>query len=293
MELNQLLQFKTIAECTTMIQAAKQLGVSQPALSTALKKLEEELGVQLFERKKNRMTISEAGGLVLKHVNLILEQTEQMKAEMHQYAHRDNVFSIAFCDPGPLWYCLPRFSMIHPEVEVRSGSYEEAEYEEAYLLDSVYDILISSKKLEHPDIVSKPFLEEQLMISIPRVDAASTRETISLRSLRSRTITQFATGGCFMKQQEAFWKSLEPEVYLTSCDEYFVFNQTMQNTGAWGLSSRLIRNYRNDGPERVLIPVSDEEAAMEYHISYRKEQEQRLEPFLAWAEYCAAEFVKI
>ena len=52
MELTQLLQFKTIAECKTMTQAAKKLHISQPALSTGLKKLEEELGVQLFERKK-------------------------------------------------------------------------------------------------------------------------------------------------------------------------------------------------------------------------------------------------
>ena len=52
MELTQLLQFKTIAECKTMTLAAEHLHISQPALSMSLKKLEEELGTPLFERKK-------------------------------------------------------------------------------------------------------------------------------------------------------------------------------------------------------------------------------------------------
>lgn len=53
MELTTLLYFKTIAECDTLTHAAEILHISQPALSTALRKLEDELGVQFFERRKS------------------------------------------------------------------------------------------------------------------------------------------------------------------------------------------------------------------------------------------------
>lgn len=61
MELTQLFQFKVLAESKTMTEAAERLHISQPALSSSLKRLETELGVQLFERRKNKLFLNEAG----------------------------------------------------------------------------------------------------------------------------------------------------------------------------------------------------------------------------------------
>ena len=61
MELTYLYYFKVIAEKENMSRAAETLHVSQPALSKTISKLENSLGVTLFERKKGRISLSPIG----------------------------------------------------------------------------------------------------------------------------------------------------------------------------------------------------------------------------------------
>lgn len=56
-ELNQMEQLIMVAECGTLAGAAKKLHLSQPALSRSMQKLEEELQVPLFNRKKNKIQL--------------------------------------------------------------------------------------------------------------------------------------------------------------------------------------------------------------------------------------------
>lgn len=60
-ELYELRQFVTFAETGTLSQAAEILHLSQPALSRNMKKLEDDLGITLFERKKNRIELNKNG----------------------------------------------------------------------------------------------------------------------------------------------------------------------------------------------------------------------------------------
>ena len=64
-ELYELRQFVVFADCGTLSEAAEVLHLSQPALSRNMKKLEEELGIPLFFRRKNRLELNENGTYVL------------------------------------------------------------------------------------------------------------------------------------------------------------------------------------------------------------------------------------
>ena len=68
MELTYLYYFKVIAEKENMSRAAETLHVSQPALSKTIAKLEHNLGVTLFERKKGRISLSPIGAEFYKQV---------------------------------------------------------------------------------------------------------------------------------------------------------------------------------------------------------------------------------
>ncbi|MDO5387510.1 MAG: LysR family transcriptional regulator, partial [Pseudomonadota bacterium] len=85
MELTQLRQFKILAECSSMTQAAEKLHISQPALSAALKKLEDELETPLFERKRSRMILNDAGKLALTYAEAIIEKADEMKNIFRRY----------------------------------------------------------------------------------------------------------------------------------------------------------------------------------------------------------------
>lgn len=84
MELQQLKYFKTVAGIGKISDAAEALFVSAPALSTSISRLEKELGVKLFDRASNRITLNAQGQIFLKHVNQIFANLESAKQELHQ-----------------------------------------------------------------------------------------------------------------------------------------------------------------------------------------------------------------
>ena len=73
MDLTQLHQFITVAECQNVSQAAHKLFITQPALSRSISRLEAELEVQLFDRKSNALLLNENGKVFLQHVSAGLD----------------------------------------------------------------------------------------------------------------------------------------------------------------------------------------------------------------------------
>ena len=71
MELRQLQYFKTVAEMGKISDAAQALFISAPALSTSISRLEKELGMPLFDRTGNKITLNQQGQIFLRYVNQI------------------------------------------------------------------------------------------------------------------------------------------------------------------------------------------------------------------------------
>jgi len=79
MELRQLQQFVVLAETLNFRQAAEQLHISQPPLSVSIRKLEEDLGVALFERSTRQVNLTEAGRAVLPEFRKALFHIQQAR----------------------------------------------------------------------------------------------------------------------------------------------------------------------------------------------------------------------
>ena len=74
MDLLQLQYFCTIAQYENITRAAKALFVSQPNLSTSLSRLEDDLGVKLFERRRGKVSLTENGQLFLSYAERVLSE---------------------------------------------------------------------------------------------------------------------------------------------------------------------------------------------------------------------------
>ncbi|MEG9437360.1 LysR family transcriptional regulator [Edaphobacter sp. HDX4] len=90
MELKHLTSFVAVASKLSFVRAANQLHLSQPALTGQIQKLEEELGVQLFERNRRMVKLTDAGKIFLEDANSILARTRKA-AERVQRAARGEI----------------------------------------------------------------------------------------------------------------------------------------------------------------------------------------------------------
>jgi DNA-binding transcriptional LysR family regulator len=79
MELRQLDAFVAVARAGSFTRAADQLGVVQPAVSQAVRRLEEELGLTLFERTSRRVTPTAAGAAFLPHAEAVLARLAEAR----------------------------------------------------------------------------------------------------------------------------------------------------------------------------------------------------------------------
>ena len=80
MTLSELRFVVAVAKEKNFRRAAAKCFVSQPALSLAIKKLEDELNVSLFERNRTEVSITEIGEKIVEQANIILEEVEKIKS---------------------------------------------------------------------------------------------------------------------------------------------------------------------------------------------------------------------
>lgn len=90
MDLKQLSYFVTIVEEGNITAAAKKLHIAQPPLSHQLKQLEEELQVKLLERGARKISLTDAGALLYKRANHILELADTAKKEVRDTQRKEN-----------------------------------------------------------------------------------------------------------------------------------------------------------------------------------------------------------
>src|SRR5215471_17152727 len=82
MELEQLRQFMKVAEFGNFTRAAEAVGLSQPALSRSIGRLEEELGQPVFERQTRQVTLTDAGKSLHARAQQIVSLAEDAKSEI-------------------------------------------------------------------------------------------------------------------------------------------------------------------------------------------------------------------
>lgn len=282
MELTQLRYFKITADCENMTEAAEKLHISQPALSTAVKKLENELNIMLFERIKNKIHLTDKGRIALMYAESIIQKADEMKDTFTKFSQEKNSLSLGFCDPGPMRFSIPSFQKIYSNLNITSELLKTENNLENLLISEQYDAIITLKKPQCPDIVTIPFAKEELMLSVPTTHPLSCKKSICLKDEKNLQIVYYCDDGAYIRYVSTFISKMQTNHSLKIYHDYFIFRQLLENKNLVTFTTKLVSHYRNDGNNRALIPISDAGTKVIYWLSYMKKKRNIIAPLLEW-----------
>jgi DNA-binding transcriptional LysR family regulator len=122
MEMHQIRYFLAVCNTLNFTRAAEQCNVTQPALTRAIQKLEEEMGGLLFRRERKLTHMTDLGNLVQPQLESILKQSEQARTTAQSFLQlKDAPLRLGvMCTIGPVRFVsfLSRFGADHPGIEV-------------------------------------------------------------------------------------------------------------------------------------------------------------------------------
>lgn len=172
MTLNQIYYFAKTAELMHMANAAKELMIAQPSLSMSISKLEEELGVALFEKRGRGIALTPEGTIFLEHARRIISDVNAANADMAKIKNNISAsVSVGYINPLAD-HVLPRlfhdFKKAYRGTDIHFAS-KEMNTEEVYanLQNNQIDLALCSILPQHSDLTQIPIMRQPLVLIVP------------------------------------------------------------------------------------------------------------------------------
>ena len=203
MTLTELKYIVAVARTKHFGHAAEACHVSQPTLSVAIRKLEEELGTTLFERNRSDVTITPVGEKVVEQAQIVLESAEQIKqivsAQTDQLAAPLKLGVIYTIGPYLVPHLIPEIKTLAPDMPlIISEDYTDVLAEK--LRDGEIDAAILSLPFEHPGIVTQNLYDEPFVIALPKNHPLAKRKKLKPEDLIDETMLLLKARNCFRDQ---------------------------------------------------------------------------------------------
>ena len=191
-----------VSQCGSISQAAETLGVAQPTLSKFLKKLEGELGAELFDRATVPLALTPAGELFLETGKKMLDQEKQFQKQLQEILSRKNSVIRVGISPSRSPYLMPSivraYRAKHPDGRVIIEEKTTAELS-SRLATGDLDLIITLADGETQNFVGTVLFEETLLLATPNGSEYAGRSTAELLA----TIPLINVG-----QGQAMWQTV-------------------------------------------------------------------------------------
>jgi LysR family hydrogen peroxide-inducible transcriptional activator len=184
-------------------RAAEACFVSQPTLSVAVKKLEEELGVTLFERGPAEVTVTPAGQRIVEQAQRVLEESARIKeiaaAGRDPLAGPVRLGAIYTIGPYLLPKLIPLLRKSAPAMQLHIQ--ENFTHRLAEMLKSgEVDVILIALPFDEPGIATQAVYDEAFVIAVPKGHPWEGRKRVSSEELARESLLLLGEGHCFRDQ---------------------------------------------------------------------------------------------
>jgi LysR family hydrogen peroxide-inducible transcriptional activator len=232
MELKEIRYFLALTETLNFTKAAETCSISQPALTRAVQKIEDELGGLLISRERNNTHLTELGRLIVPHLLEILARTgeaEQIASRFLKLEQANFALGV-MCTISPIQFItfMSRFKASHPGVEVT-------------LLEAV------------PDRLCELLVKGELDVALMARPSGFSGSLQALELYSERFVIACSAGHRFARQNTVNLADLDGEFYLSriNCEFYDVLADLCEKENV-----HLVKSYRSEREDWILTMVA-------------------------------------
>ena len=275
----------TFAKYGTVAKTAEVLGLTQPAVTHSMKKLEEDLGVTLFIRKPNKLYLSETGKYTAREAKKLIDDNLDFTKRVKQFEKDQTTLIVGVNAPGP---GIVLRSLHDQNIQIVSDLVESNF--ENLLADHQVTCLLLNFPIEDRDITSTYLGTESMSVNLPAECDLNQYKELSFKMLKGKTILSPSPIGFWTK----IYQDEIPDSKIIFQNESSEYSEILQysvlpffTTNLTSLDSQWGLNLPNN---RSVRPLKDEVAHQKFYACYLKQNKDRVQPLIEklqdqWSKY--------
>ncbi|MFC5322335.1 LysR family transcriptional regulator [Bradyrhizobium oligotrophicum] len=272
--LRQIRYFVATAEQGQITQAASALSISQSAITTSIKELEETVGAELFSRSPQGMELTPIGRQFLFHAYDILNKVEEATSLRVPAGDVEGSLTLA-ATYTVIGYFLPnhleRLKRNYPRLNIQLFELTREAIEEG-LLSNRYDIaVLLTSNVQNPDLTMETLIGSRRRLWVPSKHRLLQQEAVSLKDVAAEpyimlTVDEAAHTSLKYWSKTAF----QPHVVLRTSSVEAVRSMVANGQGVAILSDMVLRPWSLEGRRIETIVLSDPVPAMDIGLAWRR-----------------------
>ncbi len=277
---NQLRAFYHAAKSQHFTKAAKELFITQPAITAQIKSLESACNLTLFRKKGRKLYLTNEGRILYEQVSKVFEYEKEIEKTISGLLN----LSVGVLRVGTTKtyarYLMPslvsRFLKIHPDIKivVNEGTSKDMILD---LLEFRNDVAIMSKVVARDEVSYTPFRREELVLILPPSHPLAGLETIAFKQIAKEPIIMKELGSGTRQEVNALFEVNEcsPNILMESGNIELIKQLVMQGQGISFLVGAGVADEVAAG-KLATVQLKGYQAALDVNIAYLRDQQLSL-----------------
>ncbi len=172
--------FMAFYEEGSLLKASEKLHISQPSLTRAMQKLESELGLCIFKRGVNKISLNENGKVLVDYARDILALNNLLMKKAEELKEKELLIHVSMTAPGILYYYPYFFFSNHDRYTNKICDQETCVRE---IKEGLIDIAFINKKIDEEGLVCEKVTDEKLYVCLPKEHFLAKKESVTYEEL--------------------------------------------------------------------------------------------------------------
>jgi len=274
MTITQLEYIIALSKYENFLEASKHCFVTQPTLSIQVQKLEEQLGVIIFDRSKKPLKPTEIGKRIIEQAKVIIRESKRIDEILMESKNvlegdfRLGIIPSVSISLLPLF--LKSFTEKYPKIKLILSEMKTEDLLEK-LENEEIDVGIASTPLGDPQLIEKPLYLEPFFIFVHPDNPLFQKKEISESDLIGQDILLMSEGHCFRNQVTQICKLRKNKgIYFESGNFQTLIALVEQNIGITLLPALVVDNIRSPELKKMVKKIAGSNPSREISLIYRR-----------------------